>query len=131
MEFLLPASASAASPSPTKTNHDISICTLLFEQSFDLYVSRLYWLFKSDPTPRFHNGIKISFSFTDFNNSPNSRVSWDGVFNFKARNGMQDMTLEDLGFFYYSNCKVLGIVGIVKIVKEAYADCLKPIKEQK
>ncbi|KAK9479573.1 PUA-like domain-containing protein [Lipomyces japonicus] len=127
------SAASVASPSPTKKKSEAtdtefitptvsSIFMLLSEQSIDLDVSRSYWLFKSEPTPRFHNGINISFSFTDLKNSPNSRASWDGVRNFEARNAMRDMKLGDLGFFYHSNCKVPGIVGIVKIVKEAYAD---------
>lgn len=51
------------------------------------------------------------------------RDHWDGIRNYQARNLMRDqMKKGDLGFFYHSSCKVPGIVGIVKIVKEAYPD---------
>ena len=32
------------------------------------------------------------------------------------------MKVNDLLFFYHSNCKVPGIVGIAKVVREAYPD---------
>ena len=32
------------------------------------------------------------------------------------------MRVGDLAFFYHSNCAIPGIVGIVKIVREAYPD---------
>lgn len=35
---------------------------------------------------------------------------------------MKSMKLGDRAFFYHSNCKVPGIVGIMQIVKEAYPD---------
>lgn len=31
-----------------------------------------------------------------------------------------EMKVGDLAFFYHSNCKQPGIVGIVKVVKEGY-----------
>lgn len=54
---------------------------------------------------------------------PNAIDKWDGVRNYQARNMMRDqMKKNDLAFFYHSNCKVPGIVGIIKIVKEGYID---------
>ena len=48
---------------------------------------------------------------------------WDGVRNYQARNMMRDqMKKGDKVFFYHSNCKVPGIVGIMKIAKEGYPD---------
>ena len=39
-----------------------------------------------------------------------------------ARNNMRAMTKGDLAFFYHSNCKVPGIVGIMEIVEEHSVD---------
>ena len=48
---------------------------------------------------------------------------WDGIRNYQARNMMRDgMKKGDHAFFYHSNCKVPGIVGIMEIHKEAYPD---------
>lgn len=54
---------------------------------------------------------------------PNKTEHWDGVRNYQARNMMRDdMKKADLVFFYHSNCKVPGIVGIMQVVKESYPD---------
>ena len=47
--------------------------------------------------------------------------AWDGVRNYQAKNYLKKMKKGDLCFFYHSN---IGkeIVGIVKVVKEAYPD---------
>ncbi|HHO70403.1 MAG TPA: EVE domain-containing protein, partial [Halothiobacillus sp.] len=48
---------------------------------------------------------------------------WDGVRNYQARNMMRDqMKLGDQVFFYHSNTKVPGIVGIMEVVREGYPD---------
>jgi len=48
---------------------------------------------------------------------------WDGVRNYQARNMMRDdMKKGDMIFFYHSNCDEPGIVGTMKVVKEAYPD---------
>lgn len=47
---------------------------------------------------------------------------WDGVRNFKARNNVREMRVGDLGFYYHSNCKVPGVVGMVRVCREAYPD---------
>jgi predicted RNA-binding protein with PUA-like domain len=48
---------------------------------------------------------------------------WDGVRNYQARNMMRDeMKKGDLAFFYHSNCKEPGIVGIMQIAREGYPD---------
>ena len=73
-----------------------------------------YWLFKSEPS---------TFGITDLENMPKKTDHWDGVRNYQARNFMsKEMKKGDLGFFYHSNCKEPGIVGIVQINKEAYPD---------
>ncbi len=46
---------------------------------------------------------------------------WDGVRNYAARNNLHDMKKGDLVLWYHSN-EGLEIVGIAKVVKEAYQD---------
>ena len=48
-------------------------------------------------------------------------AAWDGVRNYQAANNLKAMKTGDLCFFYHSN---IGkeIVGIVKVVKEAFID---------
>ena len=41
------------------------------------------------------------------------------------------MSLGDLAFFYQSNCKLPGIVGIMEITKLAYPDPLQFLKDNK
>lgn len=51
------------------------------------------------------------------------REPWDGVRNYQARNMMRDdMRVGDQVFFYHSNCKEPGIVGLAKVASEAYPD---------
>lgn len=53
----------------------------------------------------------------------NKTEHWDGVRNYQSRNFMRDeMKKNDQVFFYHSNCKEIGIAGIMTIAKEAYPD---------
>jgi len=73
-----------------------------------------YWLMKSEPDV---------FGIEHLKACPDKTDGWDGVRNYQARNMMRDqMKKGDLVFFYHSNCKVPGIVGIMKIAKERYVD---------
>lgn len=73
-----------------------------------------YWLLKSEPD---------TYSIDDLAAQPRQTDHWDGIRNYQARNFMRDdMKKGDLAFFYHSNCARPGIVGIVKIVREAYPD---------
>ena len=48
---------------------------------------------------------------------------WDGIRNYQARNFLRDtIKLGDTVFIYHSNCKVPGIIGVAKVVKEGYPD---------
>ena len=69
-----------------------------------------FWLIKSEP---------FVFSFSDLIRDGFSM--WDGVRNYGARNFLRAMVKDDLLLFYHSN-EGLEIVGIVKIIKEAYQD---------
>ena len=73
-----------------------------------------YWLMKTEPS---------TFSIEDLAKAPRSTTAWDGVRNFQARNMLRDqMKKGDLAFLYYSSTDVPGIVGVMEIVKEGYAD---------
>eukprot|EP00775_Hariotina_reticulata_P010827 gene10827-10984_t len=72
-----------------------------------------YYLVKSEPH---------EFSITDLEGRQEQTEGWEGVRNAQARNFLKGMAEGDLAFFYHSSCKVPGIVGIVKVVREAYPD---------
>jgi predicted RNA-binding protein with PUA-like domain len=73
-----------------------------------------YWLIKSEPD---------AFSIDDLENAPNGAEHWDGVRNYQARNFMRDdMKVGDAVFFYHSNCKEPGIVGVAEVASTAYPD---------
>ena len=64
-----------------------------------------------------------SFSIDALAAAKGRTTGWDGVRNYQVRNFMRDeMKVDDLAFFYHSSCAVPGVVGIVKIVREAYPD---------
>jgi len=72
------------------------------------------------------------FDIDDLKARPAQTEHWDGVRNYQARNMMRDdMKLGDQVFFYHSNCKEPGIVGIAEIVKEGYPDYTAFDPEQK
>eukprot|EP00172_Hildenbrandia_rubra_P001906 Plantae.Rhodophyta-Hildenbrandia_rubra.ctg25351.p1 GENE.Plantae.Rhodophyta-Hildenbrandia_rubra.ctg25351~~Plantae.Rhodophyta-Hildenbrandia_rubra.ctg25351.p1 ORF type:complete len:213 (+),score=50.22 Plantae.Rhodophyta-Hildenbrandia_rubra.ctg25351:125-763(+) len=81
-----------------------------------------YYLMKSEPDSRIHKGIDMKFSIDDLAALENQTDHWDGVRNHEAKNVMLRMRKGDLAFFYHSNCKEPGIVGIVEVVREAYPD---------
>ncbi len=89
-----------------------------------------HWLVKSEPS---------KYSWEQF--VQDKQTSWDGVRNYTARNNLKAMKKGDEVFFYHSN-EGLEIVGIAKVVKEAYQDPttddanwvvidLKPVKKLK
>ena len=62
-----------------------------------------------------------SFSIDDLR--ARKREPWDGVRNFQARNYMwKQMVVGDRVFFYHSNCKVPGVVGLAKVASKPYPD---------
>ena len=69
-----------------------------------------YWLVKSEP---------FKYSWDKFNEE--GRTFWDGVRNYQARNNLRDMKEGDLVLWYHSN-EGKNVVGIAKVVKEAYQD---------
>eukprot|EP00922_Rhytidocystis_sp_ex-Travisia-forbesii_P070839 GHVS01105757.1.p1 GENE.GHVS01105757.1~~GHVS01105757.1.p1 ORF type:complete len:276 (+),score=45.16 GHVS01105757.1:74-901(+) len=85
-------------------------------------ISPSFFLIKSEPGSRIEKGIDMKFSIEDLMNSTNSTEHWDGVRNYQARNILCEMKCGDKAFFYHSNCKPPGIVGVVSIVRESYTD---------
>ena len=71
-----------------------------------------YWLIKSEPE---------DYSIDDL--EADGTEHWDGIRNYQARNFMRDdMKIGDQVFFYHSNCKPPGIVGICEVASEPYPD---------
>ena len=69
-----------------------------------------HWLVKSEP---------FKYSWDKF--VEDGRTFWDGVRNYQARNNLREMQEGDLVLFYHSN-EGKNVVGIAKVVKEAYQD---------
>jgi predicted RNA-binding protein with PUA-like domain len=69
-----------------------------------------YWLVKSEP---------FKYSWEQF--LKDKRTLWDGVRNYQARNNLRAMKKDDAVLFYHSN-EGLAVVGVAKVVKEAYQD---------
>ncbi len=62
-------------------------------------------------------------SIDDLAAAPGATLPWFGVRNYQARNFMRDdMRVGDLAFFYHSSCAEPGIVGVVKVSREAFPD---------
>ena len=81
-----------------------------------------HWLMKSEPESRFEKGVDMKFGIEDLIAMPDSTSCWGGVRNYSARNHMRSMKVGQQAFFYHSNTKPPGIIGIVDIVKESYVD---------
>lgn len=89
-----------------------------------------YWLVKSEPSVYSWDQLK-----------KDKKTFWNGVRNYAARNNMRNMKKGDEVLYYHSN-EGMEIVGIAKVVKEAYQDPttedknwvvvdLKPLKKLK
>ncbi|WP_269621771.1 EVE domain-containing protein [Prochlorococcus marinus] len=64
-----------------------------------------YWLMKSEPDVY---GIKEL--------EKEKETLWDGIRNYQARNFMRTMEIGDKVFFYHSNCKPPGIIGLMEVI---------------
>ena len=71
-----------------------------------------YWLLKSEPDV---------WSINQQMKAGKKGVVWDGVRNYQAAKNLKSMKSGDLCFFYHSN---IGkeIVGVVKVIREAFVD---------
>ena len=64
-----------------------------------------YWLMKSEPD---------AYSIDTLKND--GVTLWDGIRNYQSRNFMRKMNKGDKVFFYHSNCKPPGIVGLMEVI---------------
>lgn len=69
-----------------------------------------YWLVKSEPK---------AYSWAQF--LEDDQTAWTGVRNFAARNHLRAMKRGDAVFYYHSG-EEKQIVGLARVVKEAYPD---------
>ena len=56
---------------------------------------------------------------------------WDGIRNYQARNFMRNMKKGDNVFFYHSNCKPPGIVGLMEVIDIKIVDPTQFDKDSK
>ena len=70
----------------------------------------VYWLLKSEP-----------FKYSWDQLVKDKQTHWDGIRNYAARNNLKAMKKGDEVLFYHSN-EGVEIVGVAKVVKEAYQD---------
>jgi predicted RNA-binding protein with PUA-like domain len=82
-----------------------------FSNAHDKWCFMKYWLMKSEPDV---------YSITDLKRDRASL--WDGVRNYQARNFLREMKIGDYAFFYHSNTKPPGIVGLMQIIETDIAD---------
>jgi predicted RNA-binding protein with PUA-like domain len=83
------------------------------KSKIDTSSKRGYYLMKSEADV---------FSIDDLASRDKQIEPWDGVRNHQAKKIMQGMQEGDLAFFWASNTKKPGIVGVVEVVKTAYPD---------
>lgn len=77
-----------------------------------------HWLIKSEP---------FVYAWSEL--VKDKRTAWEGVRNFEARNAMRVMSKGDLCLYYHSN-EGKEIVGVAKVVKEAYPDTKREKDEE-
>ena len=79
-----------------------------------------YWLMKSEPDAYSIDTLKKE-----------GVTLWDGIRNYQARNFMRKMAIGDKVFFYHSNCKPPGIVGLMEVIGLNIVDPTQFQKESK
>jgi predicted RNA-binding protein with PUA-like domain len=70
-----------------------------------------HWLMKSEPDVYGIDRLEAEGS-----------TLWDGIRNYQARNFMRSMQVGDLAFFYHSNAKPPGIVGLMEVIETRITD---------
>src|SRR4051812_3965664 len=72
------------------------------------------WLFKTEPE---------ELSIETLAQRGAKGAVWEGVRNYQARNMLRDeVKLDDRVFIYHSSCKLIGIAGVARVIKNAYPD---------
>jgi predicted RNA-binding protein with PUA-like domain len=70
-----------------------------------------HWLMKSEPDVYGIHDLEAEGS-----------TLWDGIRNYQARNFMRTMEVGDRAFFYHSNARPPGIVGLMEVVETGLTD---------
>jgi len=70
-----------------------------------------YWLMKSEPDVYGIDHLEREGS-----------TLWDGIRNYQARNFMRSMAIGDQAFFYHSNTKPPGIIGLMEVIETGLID---------
>ena len=70
-----------------------------------------WWLMKSEPDVYGIHHLEQEGS-----------TLWDGIRNYQARNFMRSMQVGDLAFFYHSNARPPGIVGLMEVLDTHLVD---------
>ena len=70
-----------------------------------------YWLMKSEPDVYGIDHLQ-----------QDGTTLWDGIRNYQARNFMRSMALGDRAFFYHSNAKPPGIIGLMEVIETGLTD---------
>tara|TARA_B100001123_G_scaffold409525_1_gene503704 strand:- start:282 stop:701 length:420 start_codon:yes stop_codon:yes gene_type:complete len=73
---------------------------------------KFYWLVKTEPE---------EWSWKQQVKSGDKGAEWNGVRNYQASKNLKNMKVGDKCFFYHTG-KIKSIVGIVKVIEEAFAD---------
>ena len=74
-------------------------------------MTQQYWLMKSEPD---------AYGIQDLRRE--GTTLWDGIRNYQARNFMRTMNVGDQAFFYHSNCKPPGIIGLMEVTETGLID---------
>jgi predicted RNA-binding protein with PUA-like domain len=70
-----------------------------------------YWLMKSEPDVYGIHHLEQELT-----------TLWDGIRNYQARNFMRSMRPGDRAFFYHSNTRPPGIVGLMEVIETRLTD---------
>lgn len=70
-----------------------------------------YWLMKSEPEVYGIDHLQRE-----------GTTLWDGIRNYQARNFMRAMEIGDQAFFYHSNTKPPGIIGLMEVIETHLVD---------
>jgi len=92
----------------------VAVCCFGDHDDINLVGPEVNWIFKTEPS---------ECSIDDIAKAGPDGVIWEGVRNYQARNFLRDdVKLHDLVLIHHSSCDEVGIVGLGKVVKLAYAD---------
>ncbi|MEJ0087083.1 MAG: EVE domain-containing protein [Pseudomonadota bacterium] len=73
-----------------------------------------YWLMKTEPS---------TFGVDDLAAKPKKTAMWDGVRNYQARNMLRDdFRKGDQALLYHSSADLVGVAGVMQVVRTAYPD---------